>query len=271
MNENWYKDIMAQKYQYDNYFDPTKLFVALAFTESGELKQRYPIKEIAQYVYRYYIANLDIARHNFNIVVRNIEKYGVDDIYSFIVSTVNQWIKEQKYNSLSINDTFVFLNLDEYDDKTVLLTRKTCEALFQKYYKTKLNKITDYSYIAELDDSNLEIFGKSNIRYLIFEDMQYCPLTEITDEKELYVVHILPKIESAEKSDLINKDNLLLLSKEMALEYIQGLFYFDEFGRVVSNGSKIASRRMRLSISLITEGRKEYIQRHFENMKRKGG
>lgn len=99
---------------------------------------------------------------------------------------------------------------------------------------------------------------------------QYCPLTETTDEKDLYVVHILPKSESAEKSDLLNKDNLILLSKEMALEYIQGLFYFDEFGRVVSNGSQIASRRMRLSISLITEGRKGYIQRHFENIKRKG-
>lgn len=77
MNENWYKDIMAQKYQYDNYFDPTKLFIALAFIETGKIKQRYPIKEIAQYVYRYYIANLDIARHNFNIVVRNIKNMGL--------------------------------------------------------------------------------------------------------------------------------------------------------------------------------------------------
>lgn len=270
MNENWYKDIMAQKYQCDNYFDPTKLFVALAFTMSGELKQKYPIKEIAIYVYRYYIANLDIARHNFNIVIRNIEKYGVDDIYSFIISTVNQWIKEQKYNSLSINDTFVFLSLEEYDNKTVLLTQKTCEALFQKYYKTKLNKITDYSYIAELDDTDIEVFGKSNIRYLIFEDMQYCPLTETTDEKDLYAVHILPKKESSDMTDLINKDNLILLSKEFALEYIKGLFYFDEFGRVVNNGSKIVSKRMRLSIYLINKGRKKYIQKHFENMKRKG-
>ena len=39
--------------------------------------------------------------------------------------------------------------------------------IIQKHYKIKLNKITDYSYIGELDDSNLEIFGKSNIRYLI--------------------------------------------------------------------------------------------------------
>lgn len=270
MNENWYKDIMAQKYQYDNYFDPTKLFIALSFIESGRIKQRYPIKEIAQYVYRYYIANLDIARHNFNIVVRNIEKYGVDDICSFVVSTVNQWIREQKYNSIAMNDTFVFLKLDEYDDKAAMLTRTTCEALFQKYYKTKINRILDNSNCAELDDTNIDVFGKSNLRYLIFEDMQYCPLTETTNEKELYVVHILPKKESAEKFDLTNKDNLILLSKEMALEYIQELFYFDEFGRVVNNGSAIVSKKMRLSINLISEGRKVYIQKHFENMKHKG-
>lgn len=72
---------------------------------------------------------------------------------------------------LTVVSVLTFLNLDEYDDKTVLLTRKTCEALFQKYYKIKLNKIIDYSFITELDDSNLEIFGKSKIRYLIFEDM----------------------------------------------------------------------------------------------------
>lgn len=270
MNENWYKDIMVQKYQYDNYFDPTKLFIALAFVETGRIKQRYPIKEIAQYVYRYYIANLNIARHNFNVVVRNIEKYGVDDIFSFVVSTVNQWIREQKYSSVSMNDTFVFLKLDEYDDKTVLLTRKTCEALFQKYYKTKINRILDNSYCAELDDTNIDLFGKCNLRYLIFEEIQYCPLTETTNEEELYVVHILPKEESAEKCDLINKDNLMLLSKEMALEYIHELFYFDEFGRVVNNGSKVVSEKMRLSINLITEGRKAYIKKHFYNMIHKG-
>ena len=60
---------MCQKYQFDNYFDPTKLFVALSFTECGSLKSRYSIKEIAQYVYRYYIANPDIAKHNFNIII----------------------------------------------------------------------------------------------------------------------------------------------------------------------------------------------------------
>lgn len=169
-----------------------------------------------------------------------------------------------------MNDTFVFLKLDEYDDKTVLLTRTTCEALFQKYYKTKLNRIIDYSICAELDDTNLDVFGKSKLRYLIFEDMQYCPLTETTNEKELYVVHILSKKESDEKCDLINKDNLLLLSKEMASDYIHELFYFDEFGRVVNNGSNIVSNKMRLSISLITDGRKAYIQKHFDNMKHKG-
>lgn len=266
MNENWFKDIMCQKYQFDNYFDPTKLFIALAFTECGSLKPRYSIKEIAQYVYRYYIANPDIAKHNFNIIIRNLEKYGIDDIYSFVLSSVNQWVKEQKHHSLSVYDAFVVLELQEYNYETLCMTRKICQTLFQKYYKTQLHEIPDYSFIASIDDTDLELFGKSELRSLIFEDIQYCPLTECTDKNDLYVVHILPMGEAAEKDELIDKDNLLLLSKEMANEYILGLFYFDEFGRVVNNGSQLTNRKMRLSINLITDGRKKYITRHMNNM-----
>lgn len=257
---------MVQKYQYDNYFDPTKLFVALAFTESGALKPRYYLKEIAQYVYRYYIANLEIARHNFNIVVRNIEKYGIEDICPFVVSTINQWIKEQKHNSLSLNDNFVSLNLEVYDESTAIMTKKMCETLFQKYYKIKLKPILCYSDTLELDDTDMESFGKSAIRQLVFEDIQYCPLTETTEKNDLCVVHILLKSEVESVDELLDKDNLLLLSSDVAEDYVRGLFYFDEFGRVINNGSNKVNRRMRLSINLITEGRRNYIKRHKDNI-----
>ena len=263
MNDNWYKDIMTQKFQFDNYYDPTKLFIVLAMTECGILKQKYHIKEIAQYVYRLYVANLDISSKNFNIIIRNIGKYGIEDICPFIANVISQWVKEQKYNSLVFNNDVVTLNIEDYTESSLMMTRKICLALFQKYYKKALNKIEDYNFVAEMDDTNLDEFGKCSIKKLIFEDIQYCPFTEITDQNQLYAVHILSKKETENLNDLIDKDNLLIMSRDYAQEYIEGKFCFDEFGRVININSNIVNKRMRLSIHLMTNKRKEYIKKHY--------
>ena len=269
MNETWYKDIMVQNYQYDNYFDPTKLFVALALIEPRGLKNQYHIKEVATYVYRYFVSNTIVARRNFNIVVRNIEKYGVDDIIPCVKSAIQQWIKDQKADSLQYRDDTVIWNVDVSDGGLRGMTRTICETLFQKYYKTKLCSIFDYCDCLALNDEDINVFGKSKLRKLIFEDIQYCPLSEETQESELYVVRISPQKETSLPEELLDKDNLILLSRDVASEYIAGLFYFDEFGRVVLNGAKCVNCRMRLGLKMITAGRKKYILRHYANMKEK--
>lgn len=264
MNDKWYKDIMVQKYQCDNFFDPTKLFIILSFTESNVLKEKYTLKEITKYVYRYYISNMDIAKHNFNIIVRNINKYGIDDLLPVVVSSINQWIREQKNNSIVLFDTYVKLNLDSYDLDTLKLTRTISKTLFQKYYKTQLNELPDYSETLTLNDSDLETFGNSSLKQLIFEDIQYCPLTEETNIKELYVVHLFSKEDGANDLELLNKDNLMLFSRNIANDYINKKFYFDEFGRVINISSENVNNKMRLSINLMTDERKNFILRHSE-------
>lgn len=264
MNENWYKDIMSQNFQYDNYFDPTKLFVALSFVATGALNKQYHIKDVATYVYRYYVANIAIARRNINIVVRNIEKYGVEDIVPFTKSAIAQWIKEQKYGSLALHEDIITLFLDSYDSSVVAMTRTICDTLFQKYYKTKLLNICNYSEFIGISDYDIVALSNSPLKQLIFEDVQYCPLTEITDAESLFVVRISGKDETEDSEELIDKDNLMLFSQEIAEDYASGLFYFDTFGRVINRGSKNVSNRMRMGIKLLTPGRKKYIKRHSE-------
>jgi len=264
MNDKWYKDIMVQKYQCDNFYDPTKLFIILSFTESNVLKEKYTIKEITKYVYRYYISNMDIARHNFNIIVRNINKYGIDDLLPVVISSINQWIREQKNDSIVLVDTYVKLCLDSYDEDTLKLTRTIAKTLFQKYYKTQLNELPNYSDVLNMNDYDLETFGKSSLKQLIFEDIQYCPLTEETNIDELFVVHLFSKEDGANELEFLNKDNLMIFSKSVANDYINKKFYFDEFGRVVNISSENVNNKMRLSINLMTNERKNFILRHNE-------
>ena len=267
MNDKWYKDIMIQKYQCDNFYDPTKLFIILSFTENNILKEKYTIKEIAKYVYRYYISNMEIAKHNFNIIVRNINKYGIEDLMPTIISSINEWIREQKNDSIILFDNYIKLNLESYDFETLKLTRTIAKTLFQKYYKTQLNELTDYSQALLLNDYDLNTFGKSILKQLIFEDIQYCPLSEEINTNNLYVIHLFSKEDGANDLEFLNKDNLMLLSKDMANDYINKKFYFDEFGRVINISSQNVNNKMRLSINLMTNERKNFIIRHNELLK----
>ena len=268
MNDKWYKDIMSQRYQCDNFYDPTKLFIILSFTENNVLKEKYTIKEITKFVYRYYISNMDIAKHNFNIIVRNINKYGINDLIPIVISSINQWIREQKNDSISMFDTYIKLNLESYDEEALKLTRTIAKTLFQKYYKTNLNEIPDYSEVLLMNDIDLDTFGKSNIKQLIFEDIQYCPLSEETNTENLYVVHLFTKEDGANDMEFLNKENLMLFSKNIALDYNNKRFYFDEFGRVININSDEVNNKMRLSINLMSSERKNFIIRHNQSIKK---
>ena len=221
MNDKWYKDIMIQKYQCDNYFDPTKLFIILSLTEDKILKEKYTIKEITKFVYRYYIANIEIAKHNFNIIVRNINKYGINNLMPVVIASINQWIREQKNNSIIFHDTYINLNLESYDEETLGLTRTMAKTLFMKYYKVQLKELPDYFDSLVLDDYDIETFGNSSLKQLIFEDIQYCPLFEETDISNLYVIHLFSKEDGANYLEFTNKDNLMVFSKTIAMDYIQ--------------------------------------------------
>lgn len=261
MNENFYKDIMIQNYQADNYYDPTKLFVVLGMLAENKLKEQYSIYEITKYVYRYYLSNYEIAKHNLNLSIRKITRYGISDIMSVVENSIKQWMREQKHDSIKLINENVYLSIDDYSEKAAELTYKVCQTLFLKYYKVKLQPMCDYSGIMVLDDKDVESFGKSEIKKLIFEDIQYCPLCENTQYDTLYATHILLNDDGLSDNERITKDNLLLMCKEEMEDYVKGKFYFNEFGKVVNVSSNVVSEKMRLSQRLMNRNRKGFIKR----------
>ena len=112
MNDNWYKDIMIQRFQLDTYYDPTKLFLALSLTETGVLKEKYKIDDICRYIRRLYVANPDVAKANVNVSIRNVTKYGISDLKPTVLMSIRMWEKEQQFNSISHDDHFLYLTVD---------------------------------------------------------------------------------------------------------------------------------------------------------------
>lgn len=191
-----------------------------------------------------------------------MKKYGIEDIRPIIIATINQWMREQVNGSFSIDKDYLYWHLESYDEVTREMTRKMCDMLYSKYYKKKLNPIVSLKHIADLNDRDMECFGKSELKQRVMEDYQYCPICEETDVENLRVVHILPSWETDNKTDLCDENNAILMCKEECLDYINGLFCFDELGRVINNGSKLVNNHMRLSIKILSEERKKYIIRH---------
>lgn len=259
MNDNWYKDIMNQKFQLDTFFDPTKLFIYKSIVLEG-IRKNYSIDFLATHVYRLYISNEYLISNNINTVIRNIKKYGVNDIKQIVVATLNQLIREQKYSSISFVNDYVTVHLDSYDDTVVTLTNKLCDSLFNKYYKRKMLNEYNLEEIKFLDDQKLSEFGNSKLKRRILEDYQYCILCEETDIDKLRVVHILPAAYCENEADIVSKDNALLMCEEEAAEFISRKFTFDSFGRVVNISSNIVKKGQRIGMKNMNTERKKYIQ-----------
>ncbi|MCF0125166.1 MAG: hypothetical protein HUJ68_05320, partial [Clostridia bacterium] len=123
-NEKWYKELMAQKYPYDNFFDATKLLMIISLCDYDKMKHSYLLHDIATNVFRYYIANIEIANRSIHNVIRNLHKYGVDDIEPIVEAAINQFIREQNNNVIQYKNKVLYLSLDDYDIDTAKKTKQ---------------------------------------------------------------------------------------------------------------------------------------------------
>ena len=265
MNDKWFQDIMKQEFKNDNYYDPTKLFLVLSLIADGEVRKEYPIKEISKNIYRLYVANPEIARKNTNKEIRNVEKYGVIDIVKVVDFAIKDFIKDQKNNSIIYLGDTIVLNLESYDKSVVNLTEQVCKILFKKYYNIAYNKIQELEEIKEIDDSNIELFGKSIFRQRLFEESQYCCLCDESCIDNLYVSHIYRRKDGAVGDELIDPNNGIILCKEDWEDYNNGKFFFNADGRVVNISSDRVVKGMRISQNLVTDERRKYLQKPHNN------
>ncbi|MBQ7798614.1 MAG: hypothetical protein IJ371_05775 [Clostridia bacterium] len=260
--QQWYEDIMLQKFSNFQYVDITKIIIAIYLAEHPNCNKNWKSKEVLNFVYDFYADNDDVAKLNPSSIIRNIKKYGVDDIRPLYDDALFEWVSDAKNGVLKYNSESIFLNLDEMTTMICQRTMQIAGMLFKKYIKKDLKYNHSIDEVRILDDKDINDFGISRYRNRLLREVQYCSLCEDIQIDNLCAVHISDS--GADEDAYIDENNGLILCKEHATDFVNKCFYFDDRGYVVNRTSSAVNNKMHLSQRLLNKKRKEYLKTSFD-------
>lgn len=265
MNQLWFEDMMKQTFNEEICFNPTKLIILDYISNNDSLKTVYLLKDIIEYVFETYIDNPDIAEQHPSYIVRKIGTYGIKDINDIVKDALTSWERDATNNILSFSDNYLYLNMDEKEFEEVgKNTQLLCKMLYKKHFKDDIPKPKVLlPEITDMDDKEIEIFGKSLYRNRVLEDIQYCPICEETDINKLVVVHIVNKSMGADQDEILDKNNGLIFCKKHAMAYNQNKIEFNELGFVSKDEVDDVEFGMHLSFAIRNKKRKEFLKKRW--------
>lgn len=233
----FYGDIFSQTFSIGSFYNPTRLIMLHAIISAGKIQREYEKIEIANFIFESYCNNKDMAKHHPNIEIREIPFYGINAIFLDLDLALKDWTSDAHSNILTYDAKKIYLDLDD-DGHIASYVKKILSILFVKIFKQKYIESKPIPKEILMDDKNLNCFGKSHFRDLVFADMQYCVLCDECNEKELFSVHILNSDKTIDINELSDPNNGLLMCKEHAQMFNNNLFTFDERGRVIKSTDK---------------------------------
>ena len=260
MDKKFVQDIMSQQFSNGTFVNPTRLILLTFITLNGTIETKYKRQDALEFIYRTFIDNKEIAARNSNLMVRNIGRYGLQDISSILDEALFEWKSDAQNNTLTYDSKWIYLNIDESDDKLVLSINTVVKMLYKKYFKINVlfpDMILDEDVI---NDTDLDLFGKGIFRNRVLEDMQYCPLCEETSLSNLFAVHLIPSSECCSLEDMKSKDNGIILCREHAELYLENKFSFTQAGFVCNCADSSVNPKMHLSFAVRTLGRRKYLR-----------
>jgi len=260
------EDIMSQIFLISNgYYNPTRIVILFSIINLEHKENKILKSEIVDYIYRYYIVNKDLAKHNPNLAIRQIGKYGINEFYDILDLELKDWDNYSKNHIIKYDSNYIYMDLDLSDSSIKDNLTIIGNMLFEKYFnKEFIPPLTIEE--KELDnDFDIEAFGKGKYKFLALQDIQYCPLCEETNLDNLYVVHILPSklCNYIEKKD---KNNSMIFCKTHAIDYINKKFYFAENGFIKNISSNNVSSKMHLELN-VRKKRQPYILKYLQYIK----
>lgn len=261
MSKRWIQDIMNQKFTIGTFVDPTRLIMISALIKDGIYRTVYLRSEVLRFIYQTYIDNPEIALRNSNLAIRNIGRYGLEDISNALEEALCDWADDSVNGILTYDTKYIYLDIDDSQGTLVASTTTVLKMLYAKYFKLKILTPTTLTVEDVADDLNLELFGKGRYRNRVLEDMQYCPLCEETDLDNLYAVHIVHNKNHEVDDSSYLKENGLIMCREHAEAYNKGLFSFSATGFVSWSCTDLVNTKMRLSFRIKTKGRKKFLEK----------
>lgn len=253
------EDIMSQNYNIGTYYNATRFFIIFAIIKDNILRNKILISELAEYVFDAYCANPVPASRNSNLDIQKIPKFGIDAIYDDISDALMDWQQDAPNGLLTFDSKQVFLecNSAELIDKL----NRILPLLFRKTFGIDFNFPQNPNNMVDCSTDDIDIFGNGIFKAKALKEYQHCILCDNSEFDELRVVRILKKKDGLLQSESSNLDNMLIMCKEHAIEYMEGKFNFNESGRVENIASKSLSNQMRIDIKYKSKERMDFVKR----------
>lgn len=252
-----YEDIMSQNFAVGTFYNPIRFIMLYGMLAQGKLKTIYSKLDMVNYIFSAFCQNKILATHYPKIEIRKIPFFGIDILYKELDDALYEWSHDAKNDILSYDLKNIYLNIPEDDGQIATYVSKILKVLFFKNFKTEFKEVQPVNDEILLNDLDLNSFGKSKYRDLVFADMQYCAVCDSCVFDDLYVVHIVNSKETTDISALSDPCNGLIMCKEHAHQFNNKEILLDDRGRFLCSNQDEYSN-MRLS-SKLYQTRKKYI------------
>ena len=185
----WIKEIMSLKVPNVIQKDVTKILILFYLIESKKLNVIINIKSISKYIYEFYIDNSNVSKYNSNSVIRNINKYNIEDIIQIVRVALYDWKNDYSNGCLSFDENDIFVEVNDVNDKTYSTSMMIAKMLYKKATNEEWNYSPDLDELKQLDYYDLDYLNNTRLKNRVFEDIDYCCCCDKTDN--LFIINIL--------------------------------------------------------------------------------
>lgn len=241
------------KLNFKNSKDYTKIIILLFFRKYNYFVNGIEFDELVNFVYDFYIDNIDISEKNPNKCVNKITYFKPYDLLKIIHHNLCEMNTIFEYISVQNDKIYFkfFLTVDEITDIDLVLDSLSVSNFAFKCPYDYVNEIDlefTYDYLRDIHLAN-----KSKLRNRVLKEHKYCCCCDNSTLDNLLIAPISLR-------NLNSPNNYLLMCEEHLNLYINGKFRFDEHGRIkIYCQDEILDDRMHLSIKEV-EVKKEYLK-----------
>src|SRR5690554_3833599 len=131
-------EIMKQNYNEINVPDVFKISLLIFMKEKNFQFKNIHITQLEKHAYRLTVDNFDmIGLNSTNIIVNNILKYDPKDLRPFVLSTINEWIKEGN-GILLFEGEYLSSNVDILSDEEISTLNHLSTTIVKKMYNSNI-------------------------------------------------------------------------------------------------------------------------------------
>lgn len=225
-NDLWIKEIMSLKIPNVSQKDVTKILILLYLIEFKNINCIINVKDVSKYVYDFYIDNKSISKYNPNSVIRNIDKYNIEDIIQVVRMALYDWKNDFSDGCLSFNDNELFVEVSDLNDKTYLTSTMIAKMLYKKATAEEWNYSPQLTELQNLDFYDLDFLNNTRLKNRVLEDMDYCCCCDSMED--LCIVNI-----SDDLKKIDNQYNYVTVCRNHYNLFKEGYYRFSEIGKII--------------------------------------